>query len=77
MLLSQQEWIYLDSYGQITLVEIQRNLKTGIEFARGKEVIQKNAYCAGCKCTAGMKYHWIEMEKSISEETVSKTQRVC
>ena len=31
-----------DSYGQITPVEIQRHLKTGSEFVRGKEVIQRN-----------------------------------
>ena len=34
--------IYFDSYGQITPVEIQRHLKTGSEFDRGKEVIQRN-----------------------------------
>ena len=34
--------IYFDSYGQITPVEIQRYLKTGCEFDRGKEVIQRN-----------------------------------
>ena len=34
--------IYLDSYGQITPVEIQRYLNSGIMFARGKEVIQRN-----------------------------------
>ena len=34
--------IYFDSYGQITPVEIQRHLKTGIEFARSKEVTQIN-----------------------------------
>ena len=34
--------IYLDSYGQITPVEIHRYLKTGSEFYRGKEVIQGN-----------------------------------
>ena len=34
--------IYFDSYGQITPVEIQRNLKTASEFDCGKEVIQRN-----------------------------------
>ena len=34
--------IYFDSFGQITPVEIQRYLKTGTEFARGREVIQRN-----------------------------------
>ena len=33
---------YFDSYGQITPVEIQRYLKTGSEFKRGSEVIQRN-----------------------------------
>ena len=33
---------YYDSYGQITPVEIQRYIKTGSEFDRGKEVIQRN-----------------------------------
>ena len=34
--------IYFDSYGQITPVAIQRYLKIGCEFDRGKEVIQRN-----------------------------------
>ena len=34
--------IYFDSYGEITPVEIQRCLKTSTEFARGREVIQRN-----------------------------------
>ena len=34
--------IYFDSFGQITPVEIQRYLKTGIEFARDREVMQRN-----------------------------------
>ena len=34
--------ICFDSFGQITPVEIQRYLKTGAEFARGREVIQRN-----------------------------------
>ena len=34
--------IYFYSFGQITPVEIQRYLKTGTEFARGREVIQRN-----------------------------------
>ena len=34
--------IYFDSNGQITPVEIQRNLKTGSGFDRGMEVIQRN-----------------------------------
>ena len=39
---NKNERIYFDSYGQITPVEIQRHLKTGNEFDRGKEVIQRN-----------------------------------
>ena len=39
---NKNEGIYFDSYGQITPVEIQRCLKTGSEFDRGKEVIQRN-----------------------------------
>ena len=35
--------IYIDLYGPIIPVEIQRYLKTGSEFDRGKEVIQRNA----------------------------------
>ena len=34
--------IYFDSYGQITLVGIQRYLKTGSEFDSDEEVIQRN-----------------------------------
>ena len=34
--------IYFDSYEQIPPVEIQRYLKTGSVFDRGKEVIQRN-----------------------------------
>ena len=39
---NKNERIYLDSYGQITPVEIQRYLKPGSEFDRGKEVIRRN-----------------------------------
>ena len=39
---NKNERIYFDSYGQITPVEIQRYLKTGSEYDRGKEVIQRN-----------------------------------
>ena len=42
---NKNERIYFDSYGQITPVEIQRYLKTGTEFDRGKEVIQRNTSC--------------------------------
>ena len=34
--------ICFDSFGQITQVEIQRYLKIGTEFARGREVMQRN-----------------------------------
>ena len=34
--------IYFDSFGQITPVEIQRYLKTGTKFVRGREIIQRN-----------------------------------
>ena len=34
--------IYFDAFGQITPVEIQRYLKTGTEFVRGREVMQRN-----------------------------------
>ena len=41
MLLSKQDrYIFFDSYGQITPVEIQRYLKS--ELDHGKEVIQRN-----------------------------------
>ena len=39
---NKDQRIYFDSYGQITPVEVQRYLKTGPEFQRGKEVIQRN-----------------------------------
>ena len=39
---NKDQRIYFDSYGQITPVEVQRYLKTGTEFVRGKEVIQRN-----------------------------------
>ena len=39
---NKNERIYFDSYGQIPPVEIQRYLKTGSEFDRGKEVIHRN-----------------------------------
>ena len=45
---------YFDSYEQLTPVEIQRYLKTGIEFKRGSEVIRRNtdvvqaANASGC-----------------------------
>ena len=39
---NKNERIYFDTYEQITPVGIQRYLKTGSEFHRGKEVIQRN-----------------------------------
>ena len=39
---NKNDIVYFDSYGQIPSVEIQRYLKTGSEFDRGKEVIQRN-----------------------------------
>ena len=39
---NKNDTIYFDLYGQITPVEIQQYLKTGCEFHRGKEVIQRN-----------------------------------
>ena len=39
---NKSDRIYFESHGQITPVEIQRYLKSGIEFARGREVIQRN-----------------------------------
>ena len=39
---NKDQRIYFDSYGQITPVEVQRYLKTGPEFQRGNEVIQRN-----------------------------------
>ena len=36
------ERIYFDSFGQVTLDEIQRYLKTEKEYEMGKEVIQRN-----------------------------------
>ena len=39
---NKTERFYFDSYGQITPVEIQRYLKAGSKFDRGKEVIQRN-----------------------------------
>ena len=38
---SKNERVYFDLYEQITPVGIQRYLKTGSEFDRGKEVIQR------------------------------------
>ena len=34
--------IYFDSFGQITPVEVQCHLKAGMEFACGRDVIQRN-----------------------------------
>ena len=45
--------IYFDSFGQITPVEIQRYLNTGSEFARGREVIQRNTDIAQATNTRG------------------------
>ena len=39
---NKSDRMHFDSYEQITPVEIQRYLKTGIEFARGDDVIQRN-----------------------------------
>ena len=39
---NKNERLYFDSYGKITSAEIQRLLKTGSGFDRGKEDIQRN-----------------------------------
>ena len=49
---SKNERIYFDSYGLITPVEIQRYLKTGSEFDRGKEVIQRNTHIVQAASTS-------------------------
>jgi hypothetical protein len=36
--------IYFDSFGQVTLDEIQKYLKTSNEYETGKEVIQRNTH---------------------------------
>ena len=40
--LNGSDRFYFDSFGQITPVEIQQYLKTGIELKHGSEVIQRN-----------------------------------
>ena len=39
---NKRDRIFLDSYGQVTPIEIQQYLKTSWEFERGSEVIQRN-----------------------------------
>ena len=39
---NKSDRIYFDSFGQITPVDVQCYLKTGTQFVRGREVIQRN-----------------------------------
>ena len=62
---NKNERIYFDSYGQITLVEIQRDLETGNEFDRGKEVIviqRKYRYRTSCEYASVRSYMLIRVE---------------
>ena len=55
---NKSDRIYFDSYGQITPLEIQRYLKIGSEFDRGKQVIQKsyNLRIHQCAVTSAYSY---------------------
>ena len=58
--------IYFDSYGQLTPVEIQRYLKTGNEFKRGKEVIQRNTDIVQVVNTSVCGHHCLFVLKSLT-----------
>ena len=57
---------YFDSYAQITPVEIQRYLKTGIEFKRGSEVIQRNTDIAQAANTSVCGHLCLFVMKSVT-----------
>ena len=58
--------IYFDSDGQITLVEIQRCLKTGSEFDREKEVIQRNTDIVQAPSTSVCRHLCLFVLKSLA-----------
>ena len=57
--------IYFDSYGQIT-VEIQRYLKSGSEFDRGKEVVQRNTDIVQVENTSECGHRCLFLLKSLT-----------
>ena len=57
---------YFDSYGQITPVEIQQYLKTGSEFKRGSEVIQRNTDIVQTVNTSVCGHHCLFVLKSLT-----------
>ena len=63
---NKNERIYFDSYGEITSVEIQRYLKTGSEFHRGKEVIQRNTDIVQASSTPGCGHLCLFVLKSLA-----------
>ena len=66
LLQKQGQRIYFDSYGKITPVEIQRYLKTGPEFQRAKEVIQRNTDIVQAPYTVMCGHLCIYVLKSLS-----------
>ena len=58
--------IYLDSFGQITPVEIQRYLKTGLEFGCGREAIQRNTDIVQNANTRVCGHLWLFVLKSLA-----------
>ena len=58
--------IYFDSYRQITPVEVQHYLKTGPEFQRWKEVIQRNTDIVQAPNTVVYKHLCLYVHKSLS-----------
>ena len=63
---NKHQRIYLVSYGQITPVEVQRYLKTGPEFQRGKEVIQRNTVAPSTKYSSVCGHLCLYVLKSLS-----------
>ena len=61
---NKNDRIYFDSYGQITPSEIQQYVKTGSEFYRGKEVIQRNTDIVEASNTPV--YHLLFVLKSLT-----------
>ena len=63
---NKSDRIYFDSFGQITPVEVQRYLKTGMNFVRGREVIQRNTDMAQAVNTQVCGYLCLFVLKSLA-----------
>ena len=70
---NKNDRIYFDPYGQVTPSEIQRYLKTGCEFDRGKEIIPRNTDIVQASNTSACGHLCLCLLKSLTSGEHFKT----